>query len=115
MKELLIIEVKNFISNPKSTEFIKYDWDGGHCYSYIDHPTMDKLDEEDDLQELLNTWLYENDECPPCAIHINKDGSIRSSCGCHDDQHASEECIQGVLVELIELEKNGYTYLITVD
>lgn len=77
-----------------TTHFIKYDWDAGHCYSYIDHPLMKELEllfEED--QELMdegydysNSWLYENDDCPPCAIHINHTTKeVSSGCGCHDN------------------------------
>lgn len=93
MKELLVINVKM-----KLLEFdkcdkkdITYDWDAGHCYSSIksdiynelltmteDHPEL-----EDHVMDYCNEWLYNNDECPPCAIHVNKDGTSGQGC-CYD-------------------------------
>jgi hypothetical protein len=83
---------------------IKYDWDASHCYSYLQHPIFseweeilkqlpsDQYDEwYDAFLDHTNEWLYQNDECPPCAIYINhKTKEVRSSCGCHDGAEYSE-------------------------
>jgi hypothetical protein len=126
MKELTIIKVKLLLKefDKCSEKSITYDWDGGHCYSIIKSDVYNKMMEvcqSNDLEDLeyevndhCNQWLYEYDECPPCAIHINKDGSVGSSCGCHDDDHTSDEHIQDAIVELIKLEKDYGPYLITV-
>ena len=112
----------------KSTDkTITYDWDGGHCYSSIECPIHDKLMDLDGevsdelfgrIEDHCNTWLYENDDCPPCQIHVYKDGRVGSGCGCHDhlDPVQESEEIQDILIELSELEKNeGHKFLITVE
>lgn len=70
------------VSKLLTTDHIKYDWDAGHCYSYIDHPVYDF--DDDIALDACHKWLYENDDCPPCAIHVNEDGTGSSGCGCHD-------------------------------
>ena len=57
-------------------EHIKYDWDAGHAYSYIQHPLMDELIElefSDNAPEWIgdlicetDVWLSDNEELPLC-------------------------------------------------
>ena len=62
---------------------IKWDHDGGHAYSYVDHDHADSrnhgLDERDSnrFEDAVNWWLYENDHHN--AIDCVKGGS----CGCN--------------------------------
>ena len=130
MKELVTVSVllklKEFDKSTDKT--ITYDWDGGHSYSSIKCKIYDEMielceqnglrDLEDKVIDHCNEWLYENDECPPCCIHVSKDGEVSSGCGCHDhlDPVQESEEIQDILTELSELEKqNGWKYLITVE
>lgn len=92
-----------------NTTHIKYDRDGGHSYSYIEHPLMDDLDNgtlsvNDTLlcQEHSDEWLYENDNCPPCELEI-KDGKVSSGCGCHDhlDYELDKEEVEEIIGELM--------------
>jgi hypothetical protein len=89
---------------------IKYDWDGGHCYSYISHPLVEN-NFDDDAEQYANDWLYENDECPPCAIHLYKDGTVGSGCGCHDNL-TDPEVIDSIVKELEAIPKRS-KYLVT--
>jgi len=83
---LLLMRVKRFITDPNSVKYIKYDWDGGHAYSYIDHPIMDGIEEYESLEQVMYKWLYDNDQCPPCAIYVDlTNHEVSSGCGCHDD------------------------------
>lgn len=67
------------------TGHIKYDWDSGHSYSYIDHPIIADAEEQlndeeaDDFRCYTDTWLYDNDQCPPCFP--------RGECGCNEDDY----------------------------
>ena len=66
---------------------IGYDWDCDHAYSYLkDLPDYSHLSEsqQQEFEDFTNEWLYENDECPPCQIHIGADMKAYSKCGCHD-------------------------------
>ena len=106
IKELLIpIETKlvqemlKEFDKSRDTSQIKYDWDGGHCYSYIESPAYAKLmelevkisrDMFDMIDEHCNEWMYEWERRPPCEIHIFKNGLSRSMCGCHDDNTKEE-------------------------
>ena len=130
MNEVIIMKVKlmleEFDKCDKKT--ITYDWDAGHSYSIIKsdiYSKMIKLCEDNELPHLedevtdhCNEWLYENDECPPCEIHVSKMGEVSSGCGCHDhlDPIQESEEIQDILIELSELEKTyNNPYLITVE
>ena len=89
-------------------EHIKYSWDAGHAYSFINHPLMDELDDMDELDSDMcrifsNDWLYENDSCPPCKIYI-VDGVVRSICGCHD--HLDYEKDREEILKIIDMLMN---------
>ena len=117
MKELLIMRVKLFIEQ-SNTNYIKYSHDAGHSYSYIEHPLIEDVEEYPELEELLDSWLYENDECPPCQIHVFKDGTVTSSCGCHDhyDPVQENEELSDLLHGMtLEQRKTNNSYLITAD
>lgn len=109
MKQLTItMRVMNFINDKSNLKYIKYDWDGGHSYSYIDHPIVDECDEIHELQDKLNEWLYSHDECPPCEIYIKKDNNGKvvdttSPCGCHDKMNYDEDTLQDIIDELNEV------------
>lgn len=85
-----IIKVKLLLVafDESTTKSIIYDWDGGHCYSTIICPIYDKMmvltedhqDLNDMVEEHCHGWLYDNDDCPPCAIHVNKDGTSSQGC-----------------------------------
>ena len=112
---LLTMKVKNFIKEG-NYDCIKYNWDDGHSYSYVDHPLMEEVEECDELEGKMYDWLYENDEKPPCQIHVNKDGTVGSSCGCHDHLDPVQESdeISDILHELTLLQReNDDEYLIT--
>ena len=127
MELLLVMNVKlklaEFDRCDKKT--ITYDWDG-HCYSILKSDIYDELckmtednqDLNDYVEDHCNEWMSENEDRPPCQIHVYKDGSVGSGCGCHDhlDPVQEAEEIQDILMKLSELEKNqGYKYLITVE
>jgi hypothetical protein len=57
----------------------------------------------DEAEEYANAWLYDNDECPSCAIHLYKDGTVGSGCGCHDGITDPEE-IREIVKQLEALE-----------
>ena len=106
MKQALdLMKVKNFIKDPASVKYIKWDWDAGHAYSYIDHPVASI----DDMtcEVLLDNWLYENEsDQPPCAIHVDHSTQkVSSSCGCHDDLSYSEGLV--VVQELAQWCKDN--------
>lgn len=96
-----------------NTTHIKYSWDAGHAYSYIDHPIMDvnvdhlTQDERDQWEEFTNEWLYANDECPPCQIDV-KDGKVGSGCGCHDGLSLEEdkEEVEAIIDKLMTHQDN---------
>jgi hypothetical protein len=76
-------EFKDKFDKEVNTSHIKYDHDGGHSYSYIDHPIMEfindssvKENQMNELEEYAYNWLYSHDECPPCIL----DGG----CGCNE-------------------------------
>ena len=105
MKEItLTMRVMNFTNDRSNLKYIKYDHDCGHSYSYIDHPIVQECEDTPELEEILNEWLYENDECPPCGIYIKKDGSSKSSCGCNDN--LDKEQIRDIVEELTEFSKS---------
>lgn len=113
---LLIIKVKMFINSPDSTKYISYDWDCDHSYSYISHSIMDEVKDSgnEELESMLYTWLYENDECPPCCILVNNDGTGSSSCGCHDNLSPDE--VKDVVRRLeyfCEVNNRSTKYIIT--
>jgi hypothetical protein len=60
-------------------EHIKYDYDGGHAYSYIDHPAasikFDNSDDEAEFEDHKNNWLYNHDDVPECEQG--------GACGCN--------------------------------
>jgi hypothetical protein len=96
---------------------IEYDWDAGHCYSYIKHPIYDLILDSGDqaADEHATKWLYENDECPPCCINLNKDGTVSSSCGCHDGL-TDPQRIKDIVEELEDIQKKtGISFLVTRD
>jgi hypothetical protein len=128
MDELNIILVKLLLKefDECQKKDIEYDWDGGHCYSMIKSDVYDELcrlteDNQslnDYVEDHCNEWMMEHEERPPCQIHVYKDGTVGSGCGCHDhlDPVQESEEIQDILIELSKLEKNeGYKYLITVE
>jgi hypothetical protein len=92
-----------FTQNRANTKFIEYGHDAGHAYSYIEHKIVNESEGNDDCEDMLNTWLYENDELPPCKLYFNLQGDAGSSCGCHDGMHATE--LQDVVQDLLEFEK----------
>ncbi len=102
-------DLKQMFIDQVTTNHIKYDWDGGHCYSYIDHPLMnqdfDDQDQQDAWDEFTNEWLYENDNCPPCQISITN-GVVKSSCGCHDhlDYNKDREEVESIITELMNYQ-----------
>ena len=61
----LTMKVKLFTEDRNNLQFIQYDHDCGHAYSYIDNPIVGES-EETDLEDVLNEWLYENDDLPEC-------------------------------------------------
>lgn len=89
---------------------IKYDWDSGHCYSYIDHPLVNQefsnQEDQDDWDDFCSEWLYSNDECPPCQISV-ENNVVSSGCGCHDhlDYVIDREEIEGIIEELQEYKQ----------
>ncbi len=84
---------------------IQYDWDCGHCYSYLvgvpDYSHLSQ-EEQDEFEDLTNLWLYDNDECPPCEIGFGPDMKVESSCGCHDhlDYVKDREDIENIILWL---------------
>jgi hypothetical protein len=71
----------------ESDKEIGYDWDCDHAYSYLKNvPDYSHLSESEqaEFEDFTGEWLYENDECPPCQIHIDDDMVVSSRCGCHD-------------------------------
>lgn len=108
---ITVSDFKQMFTDQIDTSHIKYDRDGGHTYSYIEHPLMTMMyeqfsDEEvDELEDFTNDWLYDNDECPPCGIGIDHENKqIGSGCGCHDhldyDRDREEwESIVSILTE----------------
>ena len=122
MDELNIIKFKMLLKEFDECKLkdIEYDWDAGHCYSSIkDCPSYTKLHEEheehyDEIEDHCNEWLYNHDECPPCEIHVKKDGQVSSGCGCHDG--ICEEERSDVLHRLtIIQEETNNQYLITME
>ncbi len=94
-----------------NTSHIKYGWDAGHAYSYIEHPLMDELHASiDDVdswvcEDKAHDWLYDNDECPPCELHVI-DNQVVSPCGCHshlDYKHDKDE-VEDIIEKLMELK-----------
>lgn len=93
---------------------ICYDWDAGHAYSYIEHPLMDNLFEADSLtdedstlcEEIAFSWLYDNDDCPPCELHIIAN-QVCSPCGCHShlDYEQNKDEVEGIIEKLMEFKK----------
>lgn len=94
---------------------IKYDWDGGHAYSYIDHPLMDQLydtsfhmsyEDSSFCEEKSLNWLYDNDDCPPCELHII-DNQVCSPCGCysHLDYERDKDEVEDIIEKLMEFKK----------
>ena len=66
MKQLtLTMKVQMFINDKSNVKYIKYDHDCGHSYSYIDHPLLNEV-EGTELESEMYTWLYDNDDLPPC-------------------------------------------------
>lgn len=65
---------------------IKYGWDCGHSYSYLDHPIFAEakagLTEEAyyEFMDKCEEWLHDNDECPPCFPG--------GECDCNKDDYA---------------------------
>jgi len=130
MDELVRLECQRLLDKflkEATYECIKYDWDCGHCYSYIDHPVYDKLSEMIDdcvdlelrgqleaLQEQCNEWLYSNDDCPPCQIYVNSDGT--GGQGCCDDVRVKdkEETLSQVmnLIEAAKVDRGCVCYLV---
>jgi hypothetical protein len=98
--------LKQQFSEQVTTDSIKYDWDGGHSYSYIDHPLMSveftNQDDQDEWELFTNDWLYENDNCPPCQLEIFE-GRVCSMCGCHDhlDYNKDREEVEEIINELM--------------
>lgn len=101
-----------------NTSHIKYDRDGGHSYSYIEHPLMDLLEEvwaevdEDksmyeEVVDFTNYWLSENDDMPVCDIHVDHlKKEISSGCGCHDSLHYYHDMEEWTSI-LLELKKES--------
>ena len=96
-------ELKQEFDLSVDVSHIKYDWDAGHSYSYIDHTVMTKalneLDsaEHDEFTDHANNWLYENDECPPCRPS--------SECQCNYDDYEGwyeAEITNGSTFELLD-------------
>ena len=120
MKELelinLALEVDKFIKDPDSVNCIRYYRDGGHTYSYLDHFISIKCEDNDELTDKLDTWMYENDDCPPCEIYVKRDTKgkiikVQSGCGCHDhldpnDPDDLEEITNTIRVLNEEFEKS---------
>lgn len=92
--------------NEVTTDHIKYDWDSGDSYSYIEHPVMREWDDlirrvagddydywYDMFADFTNEWLYENDECPPNAMHVNADGT-GGGAGFQCEELDVDECIE---------------------
>ena len=89
-----IHELKARFDKEVNTSHIIYDWDGGHCYSSINHPIMSEIstkfecineDAHNEMLDYTNDWLNKNDRCPPCAIYINRrTKEVSSSCGCNN-------------------------------
>lgn len=100
-----IADLKQEFISTVCKDNIKYDWDGGHAYSYLDHPLIDiefeDEDEDNEWMDFTNEWLYENDELPPCQISV-WNGVVESSCGCHDylDIDKDREEIEDIITEL---------------
>ncbi len=113
MSKTLSKRVEWFTQDPNSINSIRYDWDAGHSYSYIDHPIVVECEGDEELEERLSEWMSENEQRPPCAIYVDKEGCAQSGCGCHDDLTSSE--VQEVLIELTEWEESeDNDYLIIV-
>jgi hypothetical protein len=87
------------------TTLISYSWDAGHAYSMLDSNNeggtklsmltteMSVLsgDEENTYHDVMNEWLSDNDECPPCVpggececSDINDIDTIRQYRRAHD-------------------------------
>ncbi|CAB4125674.1 hypothetical protein UFOVP53_197 [uncultured Caudovirales phage] len=84
IKANLLSECIRAFHEVKSVDDIKYDWDGGHAYSYIGGKTGDVIttgesvlsrEEFDELDSIAHTWLYDSDDCPPCLFN--------GECGCN--------------------------------
>jgi len=113
IKDVELLLLKGRFDKEVNTTHINYDWDGGHCYSYISHPIMELIEDVPGFEEYTNDWLYSNDDCPPCEIHITKDGEVSSRCGCHDN--IDDDTRNGVLYELTSLQRSTKNeYLIKV-
>jgi hypothetical protein len=101
----LMSDMKQKFMDQVNVSHIKYDWDGGHCYSYIEHPLMnvewEEEGEQDEWDDFTHSWLYENDECPPCQISI-VDGVVGSGCGCHDHLNYENDRkeVEDIIMEL---------------
>lgn len=109
---ILTFRVKNFINDKDSWKYIKYDWDCGHSYSYIDHPLMDQVSDYPDLEGMMYTWLYDNDDCPPCGIYVKKDGTSSRGCCYEDDVNSVSETndlINEIRSTVEDLVKDGKT------
>ena len=119
MKTLL--DLKQEFKEKVNTSHIEYDWDGGHSYSYINHPIMNEGDEYDGVwskedymewEEFTNGWLSDNDDRPPCDIYIDhKTKTVHSGCGCHDNlhYHNDRKIWEDIISKLThEFDRKGY-------
>ena len=81
-------DLKQDFMTQVNSSHVKYGWDCGHSYSYIDHSlgdiVFDNNDDQNEWDDFTNEWLSEqSDDLPSCQIDINN-GKVESMCGCHD-------------------------------
>jgi hypothetical protein len=59
-------ELKRKFDSEVNTNDIEYDWDGGSCYSSINHPLLEEelkdAKEQDEWEDYCNEWLSEYEE-----------------------------------------------------
>ena len=67
---MLVMKVRLFTQDRSNLQFIKYDHDCGHSYSYIEHTIVNEC-EDSLMEDVLNEWLSENDDLPECQPHCD--------------------------------------------
>ena len=71
------------------TKTVKVDWDGGHCYSYLEgHSSPDECKDVESAQSYSDDYLYNNEPTMFC----NPEGG----CGCYDSCFSTEEKIEHI-------------------
>lgn len=101
--------LKDMFDKVVSVEHITYEWDGGHCYSSIEHPLMEVAeheleseDERDQWYDYTNSWLSEHEEArynEPTLIDL--DGNLRQSTIPEDRDVNSVSNVEG-FIDLVE-------------